>query len=294
MNLHYCALTLTKLGWIGVVLCLVALSMSRAAVAQTESLDAAMSAATFHGDIKTALALVERGADPNARDQDGIPLLFLASQRGDVEAVTFLLDRGAEVNARDRAGGTALMAAVWWSQIDVSGPDEACALTGERLLARGADINAQNNLGMTALMYAAGWEHLPALQRLLEHGADVHLRDRMGRTALTWAARNDIKSPYVQALLQHGATVRLLDAILLYDQAATQRLLAGKPDLTVRDETGETALMVAAERGNLALVRAAGKRRTPQHTRSRRPDRAHAGLRWARAGFAPRRQHKYD
>jgi len=55
-----------------------------------------------------AAALLDNGADVNARDDVGTPALMLAARRGQVTLVKLLLDRGADVRATDQYGNTVL------------------------------------------------------------------------------------------------------------------------------------------------------------------------------------------
>ena len=64
--------------------------------------------AVIHGHIATATALLDGGANPNARDDANIPLLHQAVIRGKKEMVELLLARHADVNYKDPEGETAL------------------------------------------------------------------------------------------------------------------------------------------------------------------------------------------
>jgi ankyrin repeat protein len=55
-----------------------------------------------------AAALIDKGADVNARDASGTPALMLAAQQGQTTLVKLLLDRGADVQATNRDGNTIL------------------------------------------------------------------------------------------------------------------------------------------------------------------------------------------
>jgi ankyrin repeat protein len=55
-----------------------------------------------------AAALIEHGADLNARDTAGTPALMLAAQQRQTALVKLLLERGADVQATDRDGQTIL------------------------------------------------------------------------------------------------------------------------------------------------------------------------------------------
>src|ERR1700751_4366997 len=64
--------------------------------------------AVIHGQMAAAEALLNGGADPNAKDDENIPLLHQAIIRGNKEMVELLLDKKANVNMKDSAGETAL------------------------------------------------------------------------------------------------------------------------------------------------------------------------------------------
>src|SRR5437773_1118740 len=64
--------------------------------------------AVIHGHMAGAEALLNGGADPNAKDDENIPLLHQAVIRGKKEMVELLLDKKADLNTKDSAGETAL------------------------------------------------------------------------------------------------------------------------------------------------------------------------------------------
>ena len=70
-----------------------------------------LAAAAVQGDINEMEAAIKAGAAVNGNDVVGPPLVAAAS-RGNREAVKLLLDKGANVDARDNQGMTALMMAV--------------------------------------------------------------------------------------------------------------------------------------------------------------------------------------
>ena len=73
--------------------------------------DTALITASFGGDTDLVLALLERGADVNARNGDGVTSVSYASGNGDVAIITHLLDKGADLHASDEDGMTALHSA---------------------------------------------------------------------------------------------------------------------------------------------------------------------------------------
>jgi ankyrin repeat protein len=63
------------------------------------------------GDTAKVNALLNKGADVNAKDKDGKTALMAASEKGHTEIVKTLIDNGANVNAKSKIGSTALMLA---------------------------------------------------------------------------------------------------------------------------------------------------------------------------------------
>jgi ankyrin repeat protein len=104
--------------------------------------------------------LLDRGIDPNWRDDKGQSSLHRAAYDGFPAVVTTLLDRGADINARDNDGRTAL----WWS----AGirPDTAVILVD-----RGADLNVPDKDGKTALSRARYNNDAKLVEILLSRGA---------------------------------------------------------------------------------------------------------------------------
>jgi ankyrin repeat protein len=97
--------------------------------------------AAYFGDVSTALLLVERGAEVDARGRGwmtGTPLHSAASS-GNASVVDILLAAGADPNARQSGGWTPLHAAARNS-------DRAVV---EALLGAGADPSARNDEGRT-------------------------------------------------------------------------------------------------------------------------------------------------
>ncbi|GIS97962.1 MAG: hypothetical protein CM1200mP25_1990 [Acidobacteriota bacterium] len=70
------------------------------------------------GDVETARALVEGGANPNDLAAAGTSALVIAAHSGHGALATYLLRQGADPNASD-AGYTALHAATLRSQVDL-------------------------------------------------------------------------------------------------------------------------------------------------------------------------------
>ena len=67
--------------------------------------------AAIRGDAAAVQALLAKGAEVNAKGNDGWTALILASQEGHLHVVQALLAKGADVNAKADNGATALMVA---------------------------------------------------------------------------------------------------------------------------------------------------------------------------------------
>ena len=63
------------------------------------------------GDAAAVQALLAKGAELNAKNNDGVTALIVASGNGHLDVVQALLAKGADVNAKDNNGWTALDAA---------------------------------------------------------------------------------------------------------------------------------------------------------------------------------------
>lgn len=75
----------------------------------SQSLNEQMWEAARKGDAAAVTALLDRGADVNAKFRYGATALFKAAERGNVDVVKVLLARGADVKVRDTFyGATAL------------------------------------------------------------------------------------------------------------------------------------------------------------------------------------------
>ncbi|XP_037037865.1 putative ankyrin repeat protein RF_0381 [Bradysia coprophila] len=107
--------------------------------------------------------LLEKGANINARDEDGDTALMNASNNGRYETVKFLIENGADVNATDTNGKTPLMFA--------SAFDNSRII--KLLVDNGANINATDNSGWSALIYAAFDGRERSVRALLRKGADA-------------------------------------------------------------------------------------------------------------------------
>ena len=107
--------------------------------------DTGLHIVTARRDLLWVRFLLQRGADPNIRNNKGVAPLQLATSLGFVEGVEELLKKGAQVNITNSTGETPLMAAVHQRNV---------ALIA-RLLKEGADPDQNDNSGRSARDYVA-------------------------------------------------------------------------------------------------------------------------------------------
>lgn len=172
-------------------------------------------------------ALIAAGANVNAGDSSGVTPLMLAARAESLELVKALLHAGAVVDAKDNQGQTALMHVVSESNYR----DSTTEVVSELLQSK-AHFNAVDHSGRTPLMMAAKTGYGKLVQLLLASGASVNAQDAVGQSALLHAAG---ESGYSTS-----------EAIKL--------LLAAKANVNDVNHRKQTALMLAALRGNLESV----------------------------------------
>ena len=159
------------------------------------------------GDAKTVRALLDRGANPNAREVEktrtsledgpggktisGDTALNLAIDADSLDIVKLLLARGADVNGKGVMGFTPLISA---SQRNLKIVDF--------LLSKGAKPNQQNDYGDTAIIFAANNGETEIVATLLKHGAQIN--GGTGWTPLMQAAYNGHVDT-VKYILKHNS-----------------------------------------------------------------------------------------
>jgi ankyrin repeat protein len=150
-------------------------------------------------------ALLAAGADPDARDDEGMTALRHVAWTGkDPVAVTKrLLAAKADPNLRADDDWTPLIQAMY-ADAEVAVP------LGEALLAGGADASVINDEGNSALTLAAGRGHVALIAPLVAAGAVIDGRDGDGVTAL-WTAARAGRTDVAEALLKAGADPDLGD-----------------------------------------------------------------------------------
>ena len=238
--------------------------------------------ASFYSDVALVREMLERGADPNVRNDAGATALMWAV--GDLDKTRALLDRGVDLNVRSTDGRTALMIA--------AGTQGATPIV-KLLLERGADVNVVGPAlygPTTALTEAAMAGNLDAFKLLVAAGASL----TAGPAALGLALRAGcmecagvLMKAYPEPLisgtlinsgpptgpalgtpvfLEQGARIDARDpngrSLLMLAAASeampvdsVKALLARNVDVNERTATGDTALKLARRHGDTPIVK---------------------------------------
>jgi len=167
--------------------------------------------AARHGDIASVQALLDKGADVNARDERGCTALMWASMFGYREVAQALLDKGADVGytlkSASQNGHLEIVKALLMKGADVRRDGgESLIRASENghldivkmLLAAGVDVSSpcrdggESLNGGESLIRASVNGHLEIVKVLLDQGVYVNTRGRFDRwqTPLLWAAAN--------------------------------------------------------------------------------------------------------
>ncbi|EPS30499.1 hypothetical protein PDE_05450 [Penicillium oxalicum 114-2] len=142
---------------------------------------------------------IEKGANLNILNREGLTPLQLACRMDNCEAIALLLERNAHLETRSSSGDTALHHAA----------REGHWIAFELLLGAGADINAWNSEGNSLLheLSQKGTQiSLSVVSHLLEGGANIEACNSQGYTALQRAAISGNKAMFFH-LLDRGADV---------------------------------------------------------------------------------------
>lgn len=215
-----------------------------------------IAAALGHNEVVSIL--VQRGAVADTLDSKGYSPLHLATESGSLASVnTLLAAPGVDVNLRYGIGG--------YGVLDLGALHGHVPIV-QALIQNGADVKFAGFTGVTALHEAAICNQAVVIDVLVEAGGDVDVQTMEGETPLHVACKN--RSPEaVLALLRHGADSNLLDHNLyspLHHAAkncnanVVNALLAAGAAVNLRSSRPDesSALKLAASVGNDDVVRA--------------------------------------
>ncbi len=214
--------------------------------------DTALNWAAYYGHFATARVLLDGGADPRISGHGNA--LQIAMRRGHEEMVQ-VLSVAMGVRTAPNRHDTMVMVAVF--------TDDADAV--QQAISDGGDPDAHDGLGRPVLHGAARIGNLKALEALLSRGATVDAPDPIGFTALMVAAREG-RLWAAMALLDAGADVHrtapargngltpLHLAAIGGDPGIVQLFADGGADLDARDTDGVVPMLWALAENNLECV----------------------------------------
>eukprot|EP00931_Biecheleriopsis_adriatica_P080923 TRINITY_DN5426_c0_g1_i1.p1 TRINITY_DN5426_c0_g1~~TRINITY_DN5426_c0_g1_i1.p1 ORF type:complete len:413 (+),score=83.86 TRINITY_DN5426_c0_g1_i1:30-1268(+) len=223
--------------------------------------------AAAQGDVLRVKDLVERGANLEAKDNEGHTPIAVAILEDHLPTVKELADQGADIEATDDEGSTALALAALMGRQDIV----------KELIDRGANLEAKDKNGHTPIALAILAGHLPLVKELANQGADVEATDINGNTALSLAAGMGMQD-IVKELVGRGANLEAKDnegdtalslAARLGEQGIVKELIGHGANLEATNDFGFTPIFAAAMNGHLnslnALRSAGADTNNPRH-----------------------------
>jgi len=220
--------------------------------------------AAREGDMASAKALIEGGADVNQTTHYGWSPLLTAVQNRYYKLASYFLEQGADPNIANEGGWTPLYIATDNRNIEggdypTRKPDMDHLELIKRLLAKGADPNLRmksstetrtiftnqwlHEEGATPFLRAAQSGDVVLMKLLLEHGADPHIATEQGVTPLMVASGIG----WVEGVTYEWSPEETMEAVKL--------IISLGADVNAQDHVDKrTALMGAAHKGRNDVV----------------------------------------
>ena len=174
------------------------------------------------GDVPTVTALLDKGADVNAKFRYGQTALFKAAERGHAEVVKLLLARGADVTVKDTFYKTNAMS---W------------ALDGKHVEVVRALLEKDTDSVNDVLMTGARVGNVELMRVAIEKGG---LKPETLTAALTAAEAGDEKKPEIVDMLKKAGAVPPpeIDAATLQSYVGQYKADPG-PELSITFKDGK-------------------------------------------------------
>ncbi|KAK2892666.1 hypothetical protein Q8A67_012654 [Cirrhinus molitorella] len=198
-------------------------------------------AACSSGDTEEVLRMLDRGADINYANVDGLTALHQACIDDNVDMVTFLVEHGACINQPDNEGWIPLHAAASCGYLDIA----------EYLISQGANVGVVNSEGETPLDIAEE----EAMEELLQNeinrqGVDIEAARKEEERIMLRDARQWLNSGQINDVrhAKSGGTALHVAAAKGYAEVLKLLIQAGY-DVNIKDYDGWTPLHAAAHWG---------------------------------------------
>uniref|UniRef100_A0A1A8Q2Y2 Protein phosphatase 1 regulatory subunit n=1 Tax=Nothobranchius pienaari TaxID=704102 RepID=A0A1A8Q2Y2_9TELE len=198
-------------------------------------------AACSSGDTEEVLRLLDRGADINYANVDGLTALHQACIDDNVDMVTFLVEHGANLNQPDNEGWIPLHAAASCGYLDIA----------EYLISQGANVGVVNSEGETPLDIAEEGAMEELLQNEINRqGLDIEAARKEEERIMLRDARQWLNSGQIQDVrhIKSGGTALHVAAAKGYVEVLKLLIQAGY-DVNIKDNDGWTPLHAAAHWG---------------------------------------------
>uniref|UniRef100_A0A672R3P3 Protein phosphatase 1 regulatory subunit n=1 Tax=Sinocyclocheilus grahami TaxID=75366 RepID=A0A672R3P3_SINGR len=198
-------------------------------------------AACSSGDTEEVLRMLDRCADINYANVDGLTALHQACIDDNVDMVTFLVEHGACINQPDNEGWIPLHAAASCGYLDIA----------EYLISQGANVGVVNSEGETPLDIAEE----EAMEELLQNeinrqGVDIEAARKEEERIMLRDARQWLNSGQINDVrhAKSGGTALHVAAAKGYAEVLKLLIQAGY-DVNIKDYDGWTPLHAAAHWG---------------------------------------------
>ena len=152
--------------------------------------------AAVKGQVNEVRALLQKGAEVDAKHPFGFTALMIAAHEGKAEVVKVLLNAGANPNVSVQTLHAGEITLLSWAVLSRN------LIVVQSLLKAGAEANPRTRDGSTPLMMAVNFGSVPMIKTLLAGGADVNFKMFNGYTALMVAA--DRHEPAIARVLNRS------------------------------------------------------------------------------------------
>ena len=177
----------------------------------------------------------EKKANINIQDKNGMVALMYALQKEDEKIINFLIESNPNLTLRDKNGWQPLMYSI----------DHASDNITRKLISKGADINARDYSGHSLLMMASLMGKESEVNLLIENGADIYACNNSNHTVLMYAL--------------DSCNEKIVDKIIETAFEADFSYFSNKRKfmdfINKQDENGLSAPMYAAKYGNIKALK---------------------------------------